>query len=73
MTKVSDESEEPKCRCGFDRSSGLIRRTPKYTLMGWITLLWGVSVTPKRIDYQCMKCEEVIFTEKSDRVLNREA
>ena len=66
-------SDVPRCRCGFDRSSGLVRRTPKYTIMGWVTLLWGVSVTPKRIDYQCMRCSTVLESEESPRVLNREA
>jgi hypothetical protein len=73
MEEAKEEVESPTCRCGFAMGHGLIRRTPKYTVMGWVTLLWGVTVTPKRIDYQCMRCEEVIHTVRSDVELQREA
>ena len=73
MGETNDTEEEPRCRCGFRMGHAMIKRTPKYTMLGWITLLWGVSITPKRIDYQCMRCEMVIHTVDSEIELNREA
>ena len=50
-----------------------IKKTPAYTWVDWCWLLWGVSVTPKRLDYKCCKCDEVLESITDEATLKAEA
>ena len=50
-----------------------IKKTPAYSWADWCWLLWGVSVTPKRLDYKCCKCDDVLESITDEATLKAEA
>lgn len=53
----SAEAAETRCVCGqtTTRDPEVILN-PEYSFSGWFFLAFGVTVTPKRIVYQCRHC-----------------
>jgi hypothetical protein len=48
--------------CGFSHDRGAPNIKPKsyYSLLGWFTILWGISVRPKKVSYICEHCLMVV-------------
>jgi hypothetical protein len=58
-------AELKKCSCGHDRNHVLVVRKNKYSRLGMLGLLTGISVKPILARYQCTRCGE-IFDETDD-------
>lgn len=75
---MSDESSEPEaqptpvtiaCGCNYTCQSPEIVPEPRYTLMGTLTLIWGVTARPKAIDYRCAKCGKTIHSARDEKTI----
>ncbi len=63
---TSIKSQEKKtCSDGFDRYHHMITPIAEYSGMGWFLVTFGITTRPKKIKYQCRKCNE-IFDESTD-------
>ena len=60
MTQSQAQSEPKKCKCGYSVGHSAVRKSPAYSVFGWCMLLWGVSVTPKHLEYKCLRCGDVL-------------
>jgi hypothetical protein len=54
------EANSERCRCGHDRSHYMVTPAPVYGVGGWARVFIGISTRPKRIEYHCRRCDEVI-------------
>ncbi|MBL8788531.1 MAG: hypothetical protein JNJ59_26790 [Deltaproteobacteria bacterium] len=50
------------CGCGKKLGDSAIIEEPRYGFFGDLTLLFGVTAAPKRIDYRCVKCGKVVHS-----------
>lgn len=51
------------CRCGYKRGDLQIRANLAYSLMSLFGLLsFGHSSVPKRVDWKCITCNEIVET-----------
>jgi len=64
--------EARECGCGVRRAltDPAVSAEPRYGFWRSMTLLFGVTAGPKRIDYVCMSCGTVIAS-SSDAALLR--
>lgn len=46
------------CRCGHDRGHAMVSPNPKYSFLGWVAILIGISWEPESIDFTCRRCGE---------------
>ncbi len=49
----------PKCSCGHGIESKEVQNLPEYSFWGWLTFSIGITTSPKRIRFQCLKCREI--------------
>ncbi|MCB1177419.1 MAG: hypothetical protein KDK36_07565 [Leptospiraceae bacterium] len=47
------------CKCGTDKTSPDAEPIVKYTVMGMLKLIWGITTIPKSVEYRCRKCGRV--------------
>lgn len=57
------------CGCNATIESPTVVADPRYTLMGTLTLIWGVTAQPKAIDFRCTKCGKTIHTARDAQTL----
>jgi len=55
---MGDDSK--RCRCGHDRSHVMVSAEGEYTLGGWICHSVGITTAPKKINFRCRVCREVV-------------
>lgn len=48
------------CGCNRTLEDGAIVSEPAYGFWANMTLLFGVTAAPRRIDYRCLKCGKVV-------------
>lgn len=54
---ASERTAATTCVCGKSKTTDSdVILHPEYNLSGWFLLAFGVTVTPKRIVYQCRDC-----------------
>lgn len=53
-------TEARTCACGHDRHHHMVSARGKYTLMGWLWLMCGVTARPVRVEYWCRRCNQRI-------------
>ena len=46
----------PTCACGHDRTHTMVSPNPKYSFLGWVAILTGISWEPQHIDFTCRRC-----------------
>jgi len=46
------------CACGHDRHHTMVSPNPKYSFMGWVAILTGISWEPQYIDFTCRRCSQ---------------
>ncbi len=63
--------ELKKCGCGKVRTldDGAIISDPAYGFWANLTLLWGVTAAPRRIDYRCVQCGQVVGSTNDPQAL----
>lgn len=44
------------CACGHDRTHTMVSPNPKYSFVGWVAILTGISWEPQHIDFTCRRC-----------------
>jgi hypothetical protein len=49
------------CGCKRTLSDGAIVSEPSYGFFANLTLLFGVTASPRRIDYRCVQCGKVVW------------
>jgi len=58
------ESQRPAveraCRCGYTRAHHMVSADPQYTVLGWLKLVAGITSRPKKIQWRCRRCDQVI-------------
>ncbi len=59
------DSDLPKCSCGFDRNHFMTTTKGKYSFWGWLGLLYGISMKPRKVLFKCTRCGEA-FDETDD-------
>jgi hypothetical protein len=57
------------CRCGHDRSNPLVHPEPKYSFGGWLMLMLGATPTPKRAEFRCSRCQQVLGVTRDPKIL----
>lgn len=57
--------DQPRCKCGYDRTHYMVTPDGKYSGMGWFWVLFGVTTRPTRIEYKCRRCGQ-FFDETTD-------
>lgn len=50
------------CGCNRTLNDGAIVSDPKYGFMANMTLLFGITAAPKRIDFRCVQCGKTVAT-----------
>lgn len=50
------------CGCNRTLNDGAIVSEPKYGFMANMTLLFGITAAPKRIDFRCVQCGKTVAT-----------
>jgi hypothetical protein len=48
-----------KCACGHDRRSPEVQEIPNYTAWSMFLISFGISASPTKVEYQCLKCKKV--------------
>ncbi len=48
------------CGCNYTVESREVVAEARYGILGYCTLMFGVTARPKRIDFQCIKCGKLI-------------
>lgn len=75
---MSEKSETSKaqptpvtvaCGCNLTIDSPEVVPDPRYTLMGTLTLIWGVTARPKAIDFRCSRCGKNIHTARDEKTI----
>jgi hypothetical protein len=64
-------SEGPRCPCGYHEDHTMVSAVRRYDVFGWFLLTMGISAKPKRIDYQCRRCDTILRSETDPEVLHR--
>jgi len=59
------------CGCNFTIASPQVVAEPRYSAMGTLTLVWGVTARPKAIDFRCTKCGKTIHTARDEQTIRR--
>lgn len=57
------------CRCGHTIASPAVVPEPRYSVLGTLTLIYGVTAKPKAIDYRCTRCGVVIHSARDERTI----
>ena len=47
----------PTCPCGFNKHSPMVQAKGVYTAWGHFLVTFGISYTPLKIRYLCLKCD----------------
>lgn len=55
----STASETKTCPCGHDRDHYMVSADGKYTNIGTITMLIGITTKPVSVSYRCRQCQTV--------------
>lgn len=64
--KTMSLEKMPTCRCGHNRSHHMVSEEAEYSWFDWILVtVIGTTCVPKKIKFQCRKCQEV-FDETTD-------
>jgi len=50
------------CKCGYKMGDPWIVPNSEYTFLGWLIVSIGISHPPVRVNFQCEKCRETIYT-----------
>jgi len=75
---MSDETPERKaeptpvttaCGCNLTIWSPEVVAEPRFTVMGTLTLIWGVTARPKAIDFRCTRCGKTIHTARDEKTI----
>ena len=77
---MSNESSKPQpepeptpvtraCGCNLTVASPTVVAEPRYTLMGTLTLIWGITARPKAIDFRCTKCGKCIHVARDEQTI----
>jgi hypothetical protein len=48
------------CKCGYTVDNPRVRPTYSYGMLGIFVFMFGITAVPKRVDYQCGNCSEVL-------------
>ena len=54
------EAGKKTCRCGHDRDHYMITKDFEYSAGGWLSVLFGVSTSAKKMKLRCTNCHEVL-------------
>lgn len=57
------------CGCKRTLDDAAIVSEPKYGFVANLTLLWGVTAAPKRIDFRCVQCGKVVASSSDPAAL----
>ena len=60
------------CSCGHDRNHTLVRKKGEYSFWGWLALGMGATVVPRKLNFFCQKCGELIESTTDPDILNKE-
>ena len=63
--------ETPRCGCGYERDSPMVRAEPSYGFGGWLCLVIGVTTRPDCITFRCRRCDTVIEESSALDILER--
>lgn len=61
--------EGPTCRCGHSWDHGAVMPTPRYGFWRSLTLFYGVTAHPQRVDYVCTRCGQTVRKTSDPAVL----
>lgn len=53
---------DKKCRDGFSPGDPWVVPVRRYTFIGWLLMICGISHTPKQVNIECDKCGYVFET-----------
>ncbi len=71
--RMDQQSEATRCVCGeYSTDHPQVIIHPEYSFTGWFLLAFGVTISPKRIVYQC-KCGRKFAASTDPDVLARYA
>ena len=61
MTSPENEATgQETCRCGHTWDHKSVVPTPRYGFWRSMTLFYGVTARPRRIDYVCVRCGQTV-------------
>ena len=68
-----DKPTEVTIACGCNRTleDPSIVSEPNYGFFANLTLLFGVTAAPRRIDYRCLKCGKIVAVDDDPQALQR--
>lgn len=61
----------PICHCGRDRTHPDVQPERHYGFWSWVLLLSGASGTPRRIDFRCQRCRQIVESTSDSVLLER--
>lgn len=61
----NDDNTIKRCSCGHDKTSQFVIAHEQFSILGNILHLIGISATPIKIEYQCIKCQEYFDQKKN--------
>ncbi len=70
---MSSEPTPATIACGCHKTplDESVITEPQYSFFANLTLLFGVTAAPKRIDYRCLECGKVIHTTEDPAQIRR--
>jgi hypothetical protein len=60
-----------KCRCGHTTGHAMVSAEGRYSILGWVGIQLGISVTPFVIHYRCRQCGQIVETTRDPVVLRQ--
>jgi hypothetical protein len=63
---------ENRCSCGLNKNHPKVIHRTEYTKWGWFLFtVLGLSAKPKKVNFVCTKCEEIIESTQESHELAR--
>ena len=63
--------ETVKCVCGNEPGNRYVETKCHYSFWGWFALSFGMTVSPKSVDYLCRQCGRTFGWTDDPEVLRR--
>lgn len=69
--KEPNNFAKERCACGYSKSNQRIQHKCEYSGWGQLFYWIGISAIPKRVNYFCTVCGEVIESTNEPRILKQ--